>query len=236
MLVLAIESSSHVAGAAVADDNKVISEFTLNRGLTHSESLMTLLDNVMKMGDVDVADIDLFAASKGPGSFTGLRIGIATIKGLAQAVDKPVIGVNTLDGLAYNIQYADHLICPIMDARRQQVYTSLYEYVDGRLSRLEEYMAIPLDELMEDLLKRDREVIFLGDGVGVYREVIEERMKGQALFVPAPFREQRASSIASIAIDLAKRGHVEDFRHLTPFYLRKSQAEQRRDRQNKLEG
>lgn len=233
MLVFAIESSSQVAGAAIVDQDKVISECTLNKGLTHSEVLMPLIDNVFKMGDIDIADIDVFAVSKGPGSFTGLRIGIATTKGLAQSMNKPIIGVPTLDGLAYNIQYTSHIICPILNARREQVYTSVYQYEDDKLSRMEEYMAISLYDLMEKLMGEDRRVVFTGDGVGVYRDIIENNMGDRALFAPAPFREQRASSIASIAMDLASRGDTEDFRALKPFYLRKSQAEQSRDRQKK---
>ncbi len=229
MLVLAIESSSQVAGAALVDEDRVLAECTLNRGLTHSEALMTLIDSTLKMARVEVSDIDLFAASRGPGSFTGLRIGIATVKGLAQALDRPVVGVPTLDGLAYNIQYTDRIICPIMDARRKQVYTSIYEYMDGKLSRADEYMAIPLENLIDRLLVDGRQVVFVGDGIRVYREVIEGRMKEKALFPPIPFREQRASSIASIAMDMATRGETSDFKTLTPFYLRKSQAEQRRD-------
>lgn len=236
MLAFAIESSSQVAGAAIVDENKVISECTLNRGLTHSEVLMTLVDNVFKMGNVDISDIDIFAVSKGPGSFTGLRIGIATTKGLAQAMDKPVVGVPTLDGLAYNIQYTPHTICPILNARRDQVYTSIYEYEGDKLNRVEDYMAIPLDELMERFLSGNKKTIFVGDGVGVYRDKIKDKMGDKALFAPAPFREQRPSSIASIAIDLADRGLTEDFRYIKPFYLRKSQAERVRDRQKNKKG
>ena len=164
MLVLAIESSSQVAGAAIVDGEKIISECILNKGLKHSEVLMPIIDSVFSMGDVEVSDIDLFAVSKGPGSFTGLRIGIATAKGLAQSVNRPVIGVPTLDGLAYNIQYTSHIVCPILDARREEVYTSIYQYEADALVRKEEYMAIPLKELMGNILPKDGKVVFLGDG------------------------------------------------------------------------
>lgn len=234
MLVLAIESSSHVAGAALADEDKLISECILNRGLTHSECLMTIIDNTLTMGAVGVEDIDVFAVSKGPGSFTGLRIGIATIKGLAQSVDRPVVGIPTLDGIAYNIQYTHHLICPIMDARRKQVYTSLYEYKGSRLSRIDEYRALSIEEVLDRLVKQERHVIFLGDGIGAYGELIENRMGEKALFAPASIREQRPSSIASLAVEMAREGHTEDFRQIVPFYLRKSQAEQKR--REKLQG
>ncbi|HHW71114.1 MAG TPA: tRNA (adenosine(37)-N6)-threonylcarbamoyltransferase complex dimerization subunit type 1 TsaB [Clostridiales bacterium] len=229
MLVLAIESSSHVAGAALVNEDKLIAECILNRGLTHSEYLMTLIDNILTMGAVKVEDIDIFGVSKGPGSFTGLRIGIATIKGLAQSVDRPVVGVPTLDGLAYNVQYTHHLICPIMDARRGQVYTSLYEYKGSKMIRIDEYNALPIEEVLRKLVTKGRDVIFLGDAVGIYKNKIKDRMGEKALFAPAPFREQRPSSIASLTIEIAHRGQVEDYRDIVPFYLRKSQAEQRRE-------
>ena len=225
MLVLAIESSSQVAGAAIVDEERIISECVLNKGLKHSEVLMPIIDSVFSMGDVEVSDIDLFAVSKGPGSFTGLRIGIATAKGLAQSVNRPVIGVPTLDGLAYNIQYTSHIICPMLDARRGEVYTSIYQYEADTLVRKWEYMAISLRELMDNILPKDGKVVFLGDGTIAYRNLIKEHMKDRAIIAPPIFINQRASSIAQVAIELARGGHMEDFRELEPFYLRKSQAE-----------
>lgn len=235
MKVLAIESSGLVAAVAVTDGERLVGEFMLNHRKTHSQQLMPLVEQLLQNLGMTPQDIDLFAVSQGPGSFTGLRIGISTIKGLAQALNKPVIGIPTLDGLAYNLAWSEGLICPIMDARREQVYTSIYRWYTpegqqggkGCLERLEEYMAIPVVELLEKLKAWGKPVIFNGDGVPVYQGIIEQKLGAQAGFAPATSLMQRASSIASLAIMKDQSGNIGSYFELTPFYLRKSQAERK---------
>lgn len=238
MRVLAVESSAMVAGAAIINEERLMGEFTLNHRKTHSEKLMPLIEDILNSLDLTLEDIDVLAVSKGPGSFTGLRIGISLVKGLAQAVQKPVIGIPTLDGLAYNLALSSGIICPIMDARREQVYTSIYRWHSdkgdednsincGRLERLDEYMAVPILELLEKLKNTKEPVVFNGDGVPVYRQIILDRLGDQASFAPAPLAMQRAASIASLALEKAQRGELESYNDLIPFYLRKSQAEQK---------
>jgi len=236
MKVLALESSSAVAGAAIVDDRKLIVEYTLNHKKTHSQKLMPLVEEILESAELSLDSIDVFAAAAGPGSFTGLRIGIATIKALAQAVNKPVVGIPTLDGLAYNLPFAEGLICPIMDARRDQVYTSVYRWQQDRLDRLEDYMAIPVPELLQILKQKNSPVIFNGDGVPVYRKVIEEEMGQLALFAPLTAMMQRASSIACLALEKAAAGETQHYFQLEPFYLRKSQAERLREQRMQQEG
>lgn len=238
MKILAVESSAMVAGAAVINEERLLGEFTLNHRKTHSEKLMLLIEGLLNSLELTLEDIDMLAVSKGPGSFTGLRIGISIVKGLAQAVQKPVIGIPTLDSLAYNLACSSGIICPIMDARREQVYTCIYRWHPdkggndnnigrGRLERLDEYMAVPILELLEKLKDTKEPVVFNGDGVPVYRQIILNKLGDQASFAPTPSAVQRAASIAALALEKAQRGELESYRDLVPFYLRKSQAEQK---------
>lgn len=240
MRVLAIESSAMVAGAAVINEERLMGEVTLNHRKTHSQKLMPLIEELLDSLELTLMDMDALAVSKGPGSFTGLRIGIATVKALAQATGKPVIGVSTLDGLAYNLACSGGVICPIMDARREQVYTSIYRWSfvnrestnsrssgSGKLERLDDYMAVPILELLKKLKDINEPVIFNGDGVPVYKQIILDNLGEQAIFAPAPAAIQRAASIAALALDKANKGQMESYNELVPFYLRKSQAEQK---------
>lgn len=226
MKILAVESSGMVAAVAVVRDGRLMGEFLLDHKKTHSQQLMPLIDQLLNNLDMGLKDIDVLAVSKGPGSFTGLRIGLATVKGLAQSLDKPVIGVATLDGLAYNLLSRDGLICPIMDARRDQVYTAIYRS-DGELERLTDYMAIPVTELIQRLNSFDEPVIFNGDGVLVYQDMIKKEMGDKALMAPTNHLMQHASSIACIAFKMLESGNTHSYIDLVPFYLRKSQAEQK---------
>ena len=169
MMVLAVESSGTVAAVAVANEDKLVGEFFLDHRRTHSQQLLPLLEGLLNSLDMELGDMDIFAASNGPGSFTGLRIGIATVKALGQALNKPVVGVPTLDGLAYNLISREGLICPIMDTRREQVYTSIYRSgssahsIRAGLERLDEYMALPVASLIEKLKAYNEPVLFNGD-------------------------------------------------------------------------
>lgn len=229
MKVLAIDTSSNVASAALLEDDHLLGEFVLNHKKTHSQEIMPMIDNVLKRCECNVNEIDLFAAAKGPGSFTGLRIGIATVKGLAHSVNKPVIGISTLEGLAQNLPFCEHTVVPIMDARRNQVYTGAYMWDSGILRNIGEDEAISIEECVE-ACGNFLETVFLGDGVPVYRDYIKEKLKDKAFFAPPSCNMQKASSIAALA--LQKFNNAESYYGLRPEYLRKPQAE--REREEKL--
>ncbi|WP_058486302.1 tRNA (adenosine(37)-N6)-threonylcarbamoyltransferase complex dimerization subunit type 1 TsaB [Defluviitalea phaphyphila] len=232
MKILALDSSGNVASAAIVEDDKLLIEFTMNYKKTHSQTLLPIISDICKKVELDLESIDYIATASGPGSFTGLRIGVATAKGLAYGLNKPIIGVPTLDGLAYNITYTNYLICPIMDARRNQVYTAFYLWEKDNLKRESDYLAVSIDECIDLAKGYNRPVIFLGDGVLVYKEVIKEKMTSdEVFFAPQSCNMQRASSIGSLAMILAKEGKFEDSMEFSPFYLRKSQAE--REYENK---
>lgn len=234
MRILALDSSGLVASAAVleaeADDEVTVAEYTVNYKKTHSQTLLPMLDEISKMTELDLDTIDAIAVAGGPGSFTGLRIGSATAKGLGLALKKPLIHVPTLHGLAYNLCGTDKLVCPIMDARRGQVYTGIYEFAGNDLTVLEDQMAVSIEELGEKLSAYDREIIFLGDGVSVFREALEERiLAGRPIsFAPAHMNRQRGASIGALAIRYFRAGKTETAAEHQPDYLRVSQAERER--------
>ena len=153
MKILGIDSSGIVASAAIADEKNIIAEFTINNKQTHSQTLLPMIDMVVKMSGVQLEEIDAIAVAAGPGSFTGLRIGSSTAKGLALALNKPIVSVPTLDGLAYRLAISEGIICPIMDARRNQVYTAVYKMENGELKALSEQKAVDIHELFEELEK-----------------------------------------------------------------------------------
>ncbi len=231
MKILAIEASGLTAGCAVAEDGRLIGDYNVQYQKTHSQTLVPMLDELRKMTDLELSSIDAIAITAGPGSFTGLRIGAATAKGIGMALDKPIIPVPTVDSIAFNLFGVSDLVCPLMDARRQQVYTGIYEERNEPVC-VREQCAISIQELLEDLNKRGRSVIFLGDGVPVYREVIEEQCAVPHSYAPGHLSMQRAASTAILAGKLyEEKGEAafvwaDDFR---PEYLRKSQAERQKE-------
>lgn len=247
MKILGIDSSGMVAGAAIVDDEITIAEYTVNYKKTHSETLLPMIDEIVTMTDTDLNEIDAIAIAAGPGSFTGLRIGSATAKGLALAMEKPIISVPTCHSLAYNLWGTDKLICPIMDARRNQVYTGLY-YADGSprdvafidiaagdLVVVMDQAAMGIDELIEKLNERCEPVIFLGDGVPVFCGRLDEALSVSHMYAPAFLNRQRAATVATLGMKLFKQGIYEDADTHSPIYLRKSQAERERDEKLKNE-
>lgn len=230
MKVLGIDTSSNVASAAVIDDDNIIAEYTLNLKKTHSQLLMPMIDSMLSSCECDISDIDLFAVSVGPGSFTGLRIGIATAKGLAHACGKKIVPVGTLAALAYNLPYAEHIIVPIMDARRNEVYTAAYIWDEDGFREIEEPHAAPLSECL-DGCGNMLDVIFVGDGVPVYREQIKDRLGEKAIFVPAGSNLQRGASVA--ALGLKNASDAVDCGQICPVYIRKSQAEREYEEKHK---
>ncbi|MCI8560738.1 MAG: tRNA (adenosine(37)-N6)-threonylcarbamoyltransferase complex dimerization subunit type 1 TsaB [Dorea sp.] len=231
MRILALDSSGLVAGVAVAyadeKEEQLVAEYTVNFKKTHSQTLLPMLDEVAKMTELDMESIDAIAVAAGPGSFTGLRIGSATAKGLGLALNKPLVAVPTLEGLAYNLCGAADIVCPIMDARRGQVYAGIYEFHKNKLIVLEDQMAIAIEELGRKLLDYDRRIIFLGDGVPVFRDVLTEQLlKGRDIsFAPCNMNRQRAASVAALAICYYRDGKIESALEHVPEYLRVSQAE-----------
>ncbi len=233
MRVLALESSGLVAFVAVLEDDKLIGEFSTNFKKTHSQTLSAMLDNVLKMLEMDIKDIDAIAVSGGPGSFTGLRIGSATAKGFALALNKPVINVPTVDGIAYNLYGTSKIICPIMDARRNQVYTGLYTFKDGDFKVLVKEKAVGIDEIIEEVNGFGQPVIFLGDGVPVHRETILEKIRVECHFAPAHLSNQRAGAVAALGKVYYEKGITESGANHKPNYLRMSQAERELKEKNK---
>lgn len=235
MRILAIDSSGLVATVAVVEETKTIAEYTVNYKKTHSQTLLPMLDEISKMTELDLGTVDAIAVSGGPGSFTGLRIGAATAKGLGLALDKPLIHVPTVDALAYDLWGLEEIICPIMDARRNQVYTGIYTFRDGELVVLEEQMAIGIDELAERLKAYEGKVYFLGDGVPVHREALETTwMRGREIrFAPCHMNHQRAAAVGALGIEYMKKGRLETAAEHKPEYLRMSQAERERAEREK---
>ena len=184
MLLLAIESSGLVASVAIMSEDKLIGEYTTNFKKTHSQTLLPMLDEVVRMTGISLDDVDAIAVSGGPGSFTGLRIGAATAKGLGLALDKPLIHVPTVDALAYNLFGTNQVICPIMDARRQQVYTGLYTFEGDAFKVLCQQKAVGIEEIVQEINGMGSPVIFLGDGVAVYRDIIEKTIQVPCSFAP----------------------------------------------------
>ena len=237
MKILALDSSGLVASVAVLEDDNCIAEYTTNYKKTHSQTLLPMLDEVSQMIELDLSSIDAIAVAAGPVSFTGLRIGSATAKGLGQALNKPLIGIPTVDGLAFNLYGTDKLICPLMDARRNQTYTGLYEFVrkeeNYELKVLKEQCAVALDEIIDEINKMDREVIFLGDGVPVFQAQLKEKVIVPFSFAPPSCNRQRAAAVGSLAFSYVKAGKMETAAEHMPDYLRLSQAE--RERKEEME-
>lgn len=228
MKILALDSSGLVASVAVTEDDNLLAEYTVNYKKTHSQTLLPMLDEISRMIELDLESIDAIAVAAGPGSFTGLRIGSATAKGLGLALSKPLIGVPTVEALAYNLYDVPGLICPIMDARRRQVYTGLYSFEQHQMKTVKEQTAMGIEELTEELNQKNQSVIFLGDGVAVYRDTIKEKLTVPFDFAPVHLNKQRAGAVAALGARYYAEGKTETAREHQPEYLRVSQAERER--------
>jgi len=235
MKVLALDSSGVVASAALTEDNCLLAEYTTNDKKTHSQTLLPMLDEIRTMLDLDLTTLDLIAVAAGPGSFTGLRIGAATVKGLGYALGCPVAAVPTVDALAWNLYGTSALVCPMMDARRSQVYTGLYRFVkksekngEYRMEVIMPQCAVAVEELASLLNERNEEVIFLGDGVPAYSKKLEELLTCSYSYAPASCNRQRAAAVADLGMIMAKEGKLVSADDFAPEYLRMSQAERER--------
>ena len=228
MRILGIESSSLVASAGVVGNEVTLAEYTVNYKKTHSQTLLPMIDEMMRLLDMEPSAVDAIAVSGGPGSFTGLRIGSATAKGLGLALKKPLIHVPTLDAMAYGLFGASGLICPMMDARRQQVYTGIYRF-EERFEIVMEQSALAVADLAERLNALGERVIFLGVGVPVYEKQLAETLTVPYCFAPAHVNRQRAASVAALGAVYFAEGKTETAAEHKPDYLRKSQAERERE-------
>ncbi len=227
MLILAFESSARPASAALLQDGKLLAQSIQVSQLTHSRTLLPMAEDLLKNAELSLRDVDLFAVAHGPGSFTGIRIGVSTVKGLAWALEKPCVGVSTLEAMAWNGLAADGIICPVMDARRSQVYNALFEVKDGRPQRLTEDRPISLEDLSIQLRAFEKSVFLLGDGA----ELTAAFLAGAGIphtLAPENLRWQNAWGVAKAALD-KQPGSADT---LLPVYLRLSQAE--RERQARL--
>jgi len=228
MIVLGIETATSVGSVAIISEGKLIGEFTVNLGLIHSETLLPLIDQLLKMVRIKFSQVDGLAVSTGPGSFTGLRVGISTVKGLALAGRKPVVGISTLDALAYNFSWFEGLICPMLDAKKKEVYTAGYRWnlSSFQLNRVTPYLAVSPEKFIENIKEK---VVFGGEGSQIYECLIKERLGKNAYFASPPLKYPRAATIAWLGCEEIKRGKVVDIHKLNPIYIRPSEAELKKE-------
>lgn len=231
MKILAIDTTGQTASAALLENDVIVAEYSIHYKMTHSQTILPMIDEINHKIELDLSTVDYIACSCGPGSFTGLRIGAATAKGLALGGNIDVVAVPTLDALAYNVFDTDAIICPIMDARRQQVYTAFYQWRENELNRLTQYSALAIEEVIQQAKSYQNKVIFLGDGVVVHKELLLR--ENNFCFAPIHSNLQRAASVAAFAVKLIEKGKVIKGSELELIYLRKPQAEREREQKFK---
>jgi tRNA threonylcarbamoyladenosine biosynthesis protein TsaB len=233
MRILAIDSSATAASAALVEDGKVLGEFYINTRLTHSQTLMPMIDNVLGCTQSELSSVDLFAVSAGPGSFTGIRIGVASIKGLAMARNKPCVGVSTLEAMAYNLELTEGTICAVMDARCQQVYNAMFHISGGHLERITPDRALSIEDLAKECENYTKPLFLVGDGAKLcYNNQWFKNLK--AVLPPEPLLYQRACGVAKEALTVYEQGGAVTPAALMPIYLRLPQAE--RELKKRLKG
>ena len=232
MLVFGIDTCCMAATAALVAEDRLVAQTVQNNKKTHSQRIMPMIEQMLYQAEIELSDIDCFAAAAGPGSFTGVRIGVATVKALAHAAGKPCVAVSTLQALANNIACFDGIICPIMDARRNQVYNALFK--GESMERITEDRAISIDDLLSELKETEGKIIFNGDGVAVFADKIKEELGERAVFARRMQMMNLAASVAEIGCDMLERGETIEYTELSPQYLRLSQAERERlEKENK---
>jgi tRNA threonylcarbamoyladenosine biosynthesis protein TsaB len=223
MKVLGIDTSTSCGSVGLVDDQGVIADTLLNLPVTHSERLLAAIGGVLDQSSCTLTDLNGIAISLGPGSFTGLRIGVSVVKGLAFATGLPVVGVSTLDALAAQVAPTSYAICPILDARKAEVYTALYRYEGGtRVKRLTPYRAVRPEELVAQIREK---TIFIGDGTRAYGDYFRNTLPSLALFPSLPLRVPHGSVVATLGLELLQRGETLDVPAFIPIYVRPSEAE-----------
>lgn len=223
MNVLGLDTSTMMATCAVINEERLLGEYSLNQDMSHSEKLVPMIKEILDGLSMKVSDIDLYGVALGPGSFTGLRIGAATMKSFAHLFDKPIVGVSTLEALAYNLPY-NEIVVPMIDARRNRVYTGIYTWEDGVLKELMAPDVVPIDELLSKLMDFDQ-VVVNGNGTILHRQLIEDSLENRVSFATLGQNMCRATSICELARIKYDRGQVDDYFTLAPEYLRESQAQ-----------
>lgn len=224
MKVLGLDTSTLMTTCGVIDENILLGEYSLNQDMSHSEKLVPMVKEVLDNLKLKVEDIDVFGVSTGPGSFTGLRIGIATIKAFAHIFDKPIVGVSTLEALAFNLPYND-VVVPMIDARRDRVYTGIYKWEGEILITIMEPTVMEIDTLLDLLDKDYKNIVVNGDGSLLFKERILNKLKNKVRFATLGQNMCKASSICELALIKYKKGIVDDYFTLAPDYLRESQAQ-----------
>ncbi len=234
MKILALDTSGMNCTVSLLDETKVIAEFSLNIGTTHSQTLLPMIDIIKDYTQIELKDIDVIACSIGPGSFTGLRIGLSTVKGFAVALEKNVIGVPTLLGLAYNVSFFDGVICSVLDAKNNNVYAAVYETQNGIPTQKGNYITEDIDFLVNMLKTEGKNIIFVGDGAVSFHDKLISELGDKAKFAPLNLNVQLASSIGKAALDRALNNDFDKYDTLNPLYLKKSQAERTLDENKKV--
>lgn len=233
MKILAIDTATRACSVAVTHDSTLVTEINLVSKTTHSRHLMELIDRSLKIGGYSLSEMEGYAVTVGPGSFTGLRIGLSVIKGLCSVTKRPVAGVSTLDALAYDIPYPAFNIIAMVDARKGEVYTASYRSEEGGVHKTSGEEVLRPEEVLDGI---DEKTIFIGSGSTTYRELIMERAGGKALFLHPSRNEIRASTVARLALERFEAGDTDDLSTLVPFYIRRSDAEINLDRKQQAAG
>ena len=234
MRILAVETSTLLGGIAIIHDAAgLVAEARLNIEATHSERLMTVIDHLLERTSLRLNDLDAFAVSIGPGSFTGLRIGLSTVKGFSYAMGKPLVAVPSLEALAWNLPFSRHPVCTIIDARKKEVYAALFLWEGERFKRMMDEMPLGVERLMEWLELNEaligKHIVFAGEWALLHRETIVERLGEKALFPPSDKMIPSPASVAWLGLQKAVKREFAEPVSLVPIYLRKSEAELRRD-------
>jgi len=222
--ILAIDTSTSIAGVCLFSEDGIIGEFLMNNLKSHSKNLVPMVDELLKYVNVEMEDIDVIAVSLGPGSFTGLRIGLSVAKGFSYSLGKPIVGISSLDGLAQNVAHFDGIICPMIDSKNGQVYTALYKSENQKIERISEPYCTDLEGLI-NIISEKRDILFVGDGIYLWEADIRNKLGERAYFAQASHNSVRASSIAQLAYHRAQEGDFDDLFKLVPIYIKKSQAE-----------
>jgi tRNA threonylcarbamoyladenosine biosynthesis protein TsaB len=222
MRILAVDTATISCSVAIVDGASLTAEFTLNRKETHSKHLMEMIDTILKISGSDLSGIDGFAVTKGPGSFTGLRIGISTIKGLAAASGRPIVGVSSLKALAAQVPLSTDLICPLIDARKGEVYFSRYRCINGRLKKQTEEQVTRPEDALDDLKES---CLFVGNGALLYKDMILKKLGALAAFAPMTHHTIRASAVAHLSMSKFSDKKADRLENFSPHYIRRSDAE-----------
>lgn len=222
MKLLAIETSTMLGGIAVMEDDTLIAESRMNVKTTHSERIMADIDNALKRSGFTIDDIDVFGIASGPGSFTGLRVGLSTLKGLSYATGKKVVSVSTLEAFAWNVTFSPHLICPLLDARKKEVYAGVFEWSGDGFTKIIDEQTVTIDKLLAAIGKS---VIFLGEGALLYKNPIQAALGEKALFGAPQHMVPSPANVACLCMRKARNNMFDNPEQLVPRYIRKCEAE-----------